>query len=104
MAGAGEKGGDRYGAFTYIPSLTRCDDDMRDLRAIRIRLRGCAFTFIYYGSILDINKMEGFCARGSILTREGEVVTPSSSCFFFITPLARPLSNDTVHRSPVVRG
>jgi hypothetical protein len=48
--------------------------------------------------------MEGFCARGSILTREGEVVTPSSSRFFFITPLARPLSNDTVHRSPVVRG
>jgi hypothetical protein len=100
MAGAGEKGGDRYGAFTYIPSLTRCDDDMRDLRAIRIRLRGCAFTFIYYGSILDINKMEGFCARGSILTREGEVVT----LLFFITPLPRPLSNDTVHRSHVVRG
>jgi hypothetical protein len=65
MAGAGEKGGDRYGGI-YLYTLTRCDDDMRDLRAIRIRLRGCAFTFIYYGSILDINKMEGFCARGSI--------------------------------------
>jgi hypothetical protein len=35
-----------FTAFTYITSLARCDDDKRDLHAIRIRLGGCALLFI----------------------------------------------------------